>query len=102
MKTYATATLEITCPEEWTKAQDFARENRDDSLMLCITRLLSWRSRDKNKKIVVSKDYMDYSFYFVEIYSDGKTGVNGGIIYYGKPAEKDGPYCYKYGWNIHT
>lgn len=101
-KTYATAKLEITCPDEWTNAQDFARENRDQSLMNCITRLLSWRSVYNDVKIVVFKDgFIDNSFYFAQIYPNGKTGIEGGIIYHGKPAVKDG-FGYKYGWQIHT
>lgn len=101
-KTYAATRLKITCLDAWTDAQDFARENRDESLMKCVTRLLSWRTLDKDTEIVISKDFMDYSFYFVQIFSDGTTGINGGIIYSGKPAEKDGPFGYKWGWSIHT
>ena len=101
-KTYPTMRLKITCPDAWVDAMNLARENRDESLMNCVTRLLSWHTLDKDTEIVISKDFMDYSFYFVQIFSDGTTGINGGIIWSGKPSVKDGPFGYKYGLSIHT
>lgn len=100
---YRATTLEISCPEEWAKALDFARETRDDSLRNCIWRLMNWCGIDR---IRISKDYGKHCFYFTT-WNGENMRMNGGIIYHGNPDEgymKNGSVQLtpSYGWQIHT
>lgn len=73
--------------------------------------LLAWERFDEDgdhlNEILIGSDYDDHCFSFREVYSDGHTGVVGGIIFHGTPElgyVENGSVCISpsYGWQIHT
>ena len=51
------------------------------TLISCLRRLKKWNPQDS--EIAVSNDYDKMSFFFRQRYSNGNTGLCGGIIFHG-------------------
>lgn len=85
----------------------YASQHNDTSLLDCLRRFRHYMKRGAAHKIVISRDFTDRSFQFLEDYGNGKYGLNGGIIFHGYPEEGYKENCSvqltpSYGWQIHT
>lgn len=80
--------MEIHCLEKFRETSDYAVELGDTSFQNCIAKLESWEKREWCPcTIHLYNDRAPYSFFFKEVYADGRTGICGGLLYHGDPDE---------------
>lgn len=101
----------IHCQDRYDAMVKYAESINDKTLSQCFESLKKKEEVSKERgfdtTIHVYKDHEEHSFYFEEIYADGRRGLNGGILYHGKPGEQDNSMAVcidgrAYGWRTHT
>ncbi len=117
------ATLKISCPDKLSEALNEAAQHNDASLQNCLTRLMSWSlrlgrwvedksakdgyrfERDEDAHIEIFSDF-GRDFGFIEVYSDERTGIRGGLCCHGYKGEPDESFSVTFNhtdvWQIHT
>ena len=76
--TMANITFTPGALERYNKCLAFTEAKGDKTLSSCINRLAQW-----DGEIRITKDFDEMSFFFRQVYSDGREGICGGIIYHG-------------------
>ena len=76
----------------------------DTTLQKCLERLKSWeKNPNRPCEIELYYDFAPYSFGFRERYPDGRIGIEGGLLYHGRPDESLAVLLEPFhGWSIHT
>lgn len=96
--------MKIRCQEHYEKTVRYAESIGNETLKKCIERLKQWETNsDGRYEIHLYFDHSPYSFGFVEVAADGKTGIVGGLLYHGRPDESFAVIMEPFhGWSIHT
>ena len=103
--------MEIHCQERFDKVSEYAKSINDETFQNCINRLKAWeenaKEHDFKMTIHLFTDHEPKSFFFREVYADGRNGICGGLLYHGIPGEVDNSFAVciggrAYGWQIHT
>lgn len=94
--------MKIMCPERYDEALNHAGKTNDTALQFCLDRFKQWEANGKCE-IELHDDFDPLSFFFIQRYKDGSTGLAGGVIYHGSPDESSSVQLVpKIGWQIHT
>ena len=94
--------LIIQNQEHYDKVMEFAKSINDETLQPILDRLDKWEG-----DIYLSRDFEKHSFFFRQVYEDGRQGICGGVLYHGSPGEADNSCAVcidgrAYGWRMHT
>ena len=96
--------MKIMCQEHYDEVMRYAERIGDETLEERLNDLKRWeRNPNCPCEIELYKDSAPYSFLFRQRYTDGSTGIVGGLVYHGCPDRShcfiDGPF---HGWMTHT
>ena len=103
--------MKINCQERYDEVLEYAKSINDETFQDCINRLKTWEENAKEQgrdmEIHLFRDHEPKSFFFREVYADGRNGICGGVLYHGVPGERDNSMAVcidgrAYGWRIHT
>lgn len=97
--------MKIMCKQEYyDEVVQYAKSINDTSLKNCLDRLKQWENNPNRPcEIEIYSDWAPYSFGFTQRYSDGSTGIIGGLLYHGSPDESFAVQLIpSKGWQIHT
>jgi len=103
--------MQIHCQERYDECVKYAESINDTTLKDCFDRLKQWEKNAAERgcpmEIHVGSDFEKKSFSFREQYENGRSGINGGILFHGVPGEADKSFAVcidgrAYGWRIHT
>lgn len=97
--------MKILCNQEhYDKVVQYAESIGDTTLQKCLERLKSWeKNPNRPCEIELYYDFAPYSFGFRERYPDGRIGIEGGLLYHGRPDESLAVLLEPFhGWSIHT
>ena len=97
----------IKCMEKFKKAVEAAYEHRDTTFEKCIFRLVTFSTWNNAAEVRLCSDFGEHCFYFVVLDVEGRTMMNGGVIFHGFPEsgyKQNGSVQIdpSYGWQIHT
>lgn len=96
--------MKIMCQEHYDKVVQYAKEIGDKSLNDCLEGLKKWEENPNCKcEIELYWDFAPHSFFFKQRYENGNVGIEGGLLYHGKPDESFAVIMEPFhGWSIHT
>ncbi len=97
--------MKILCNQEhYDKVVQYAESIGDTTLQKCLERLKSWeKNPNRPCEIELYYDFAPYSFGFRERYPDGRIGIEGGLLYHGRPDQSFAVLLEPFhGWSIHT
>ena len=78
--------MKILNEEHFQNVKRYAESIGDTTLQKCLERLKSWeKNPNRPCEIELYYDFAPYSFGFRERYPDGRIGIEGGLLYHGRP-----------------